>query len=64
MTRFAAAFAKPRPAPIAFITAGDGDTAAERIAPTLDKDKIIIIDCSGRGDKDVFTVADALGVEL
>ena len=38
--------------------------AAERIAPTLGKDKIIIVNCSGRGDKDIFTVADALGVEL
>ena len=38
--------------------------AAERIAPTLDKDKIIIVNCSGRGDKDINTVADALGVEL
>ena len=28
MTRFAAAFAKPHPALVAFITAGDGDTAA------------------------------------
>ncbi|MBB6424469.1 tryptophan synthase subunit beta [Sphingopyxis sp. JAI128] len=38
--------------------------AAERIAPTLGKDKIIIVNCSGRGDKDIFTVADALGVRL
>ncbi len=38
--------------------------AAERIAPTLGKDKIIIVNCSGRGDKDIFAVADALGVEL
>ena len=38
--------------------------AAERIAPTLGKDKVIIVNCSGRGDKDIFTVADALGVAL
>ncbi len=38
--------------------------AAERIAPTLGKDKIIIINCSGRGDKDLATVADALGMTL
>ena len=38
--------------------------AAERIAPTLGRDKIIIVNCSGRGDKDIFTVADALGVKL
>ena len=38
--------------------------AAERIAPTMSKDKIIIVNLSGRGDKDIFTVADALGVKL
>ena len=38
--------------------------AAERLAPTLGKDKIVIVNCSGRGDKDIFTVADALGVKL
>ncbi|PKQ00665.1 MAG: tryptophan synthase subunit beta [Alphaproteobacteria bacterium HGW-Alphaproteobacteria-13] len=38
--------------------------AAERIAPTLGKDKVIIVNLSGRGDKDIFTVADALGVKL
>jgi tryptophan synthase beta chain len=38
--------------------------AAERIAPTMDKDKIIVVNLSGRGDKDIFTVAKALGVEL
>ena len=38
--------------------------AAERIAPTLGRDKVIIVNCSGRGDKDIFTVADHLGVEL
>ncbi len=38
--------------------------AAERIAPTMGKDKIIIVNCSGRGDKDIFTVAEALGAEM
>src|SRR3546814_1973628 len=28
--------------------------AAERLAPKMDKDKIIIVNCSGRGDKDIF----------
>ena len=27
-------------------------------------DEIIVVNLSGRGDKDIFTVADALGVEL
>ncbi|HEX7821554.1 MAG TPA: tryptophan synthase subunit beta [Sphingobium sp.] len=36
----------------------------ERIAPALGKDKIVIVSLSGRGDKDIFSVAQALGVEL
>ncbi len=35
-----------------------------KIAPAMDKHKIIIMNMCGRGDKDVFTVAKALGVEL
>ncbi len=35
-----------------------------KIAPEMDKDKIIIMNMCGRGDKDVFTVAKALGVDL
>ncbi len=35
-----------------------------KIAPTMSKDKIIIMNMCGRGDKDVFTVAEALGVAL
>ncbi len=35
-----------------------------KIAPKLDKNNIIIMNLCGRGDKDVFTVADALGVKL
>jgi tryptophan synthase beta chain len=38
--------------------------AAERIVPAMDKDKIVVVNLSGRGDKDIFTVAKALGVEL
>jgi tryptophan synthase beta chain len=33
-------------------------------APTMPKDAIIIVNLCGRGDKDIFTVADALGVKL
>jgi tryptophan synthase beta chain len=33
-------------------------------APTMSKDKIIVVNLCGRGDKDIFTVADALGVKL
>jgi len=34
---------------------------AIKLAPTLDKDKIIIINLSGRGDKDLFILADEFG---
>lgn len=33
---------------------------AEKLAPTLSKDKIIILNLSGRGDKDINTVAEIL----
>ncbi len=35
-----------------------------RYAPTLPADHLIVMNMCGRGDKDVFSVADALGVEL
>jgi tryptophan synthase beta chain len=35
-----------------------------RIAPTMSKDKLIVVCLSGRGDKDVFTVASVLGKKL
>lgn len=35
--------------------------AAMRIAPGMERDRIILLNLSGRGDKDIFTVADALG---
>jgi tryptophan synthase beta chain len=35
-----------------------------RIAPERDKDHIIVMNLCGRGDKDVFTVAEHLGVAL
>jgi tryptophan synthase beta chain len=35
-----------------------------KIAPQMDRDQNIIMNLCGRGDKDVFTVAEALGVEL
>ena len=36
----------------------------EKIAPGLPQDHIILMNMCGRGDKDIFTVADALGVSL
>ena len=35
-----------------------------KYAPTLDKNHIIVMNMCGRGDKDVFTVAESLGVKL
>ena len=35
-----------------------------KLAPTLPKDAIILVNLSGRGDKDIFTVAEHLGVRL
>jgi tryptophan synthase beta chain len=35
-----------------------------KLAPTLGKDQIVIVNLSGRGDKDMQTVARALGVSL
>jgi tryptophan synthase beta chain len=35
-----------------------------RLAPTLPADHLLVMNMCGRGDKDVFTVADALGVTL
>jgi tryptophan synthase beta chain len=36
-----------------------GDVACE-----IGKDGVVIMNLCGRGDKDVFTIADALGVKL
>jgi len=37
---------------------------AAKIAPTMDKDKILLVNLSGRGDKDINTVAKLSGIEL
>lgn len=37
---------------------------AIKLAPTLPADQIILINVSGRGDKDIFTIADQLGVRI
>ena len=35
-----------------------------KLAPTLPKDHLMVVNICGRGDKDIFTVAAALGVKL
>lgn len=37
---------------------------AAKLAPTMDKDKIIIVNLSGRGDKDILTVAAMDGITV
>ena len=38
--------------------------AVRKVAPTMGKDETIVMNLCGRGDKDIFTVAEALGVEI
>jgi tryptophan synthase beta chain len=35
-----------------------------KLAPTMGKEQIILMNLCGRGDKDIFTVAEHLGVKL
>jgi len=37
---------------------------AMKIAPTMDRDRILLVNLSGRGDKDMHTVSKASGIEL
>jgi tryptophan synthase beta chain len=37
---------------------------AAQLAPTLPKDKLLLVNLSGRGDKDMHTVAKRSGIEL
>lgn len=38
--------------------------ALPKLAGDYDRDQIILVNVSGRGDKDIFTVADKLGVQI
>ena len=37
---------------------------AVKLAATMDKDKMLVINVSGRGDKDIHTIATLDGIEL
>jgi tryptophan synthase beta chain len=37
---------------------------AAKLAPTLSKDKVLLVNLSGRGDKDMHTVAEKAGIQL
>ena len=39
-------------------------SAVARMAPQRSRSDIILMNLCGRGDKDIFTVADALGFEM
>jgi len=38
--------------------------AVTKVAPTMPEDSIIVANLCGRGDKDIFTVAEALGTQI
>ena len=38
--------------------------ALPELTAQMDSDRLLVVNVSGRGDKDIFTVADALGVSL
>ena len=35
-----------------------------KLAPTLPKDKVLLVNLSGRGDKDMHTVAERSGIQF
>ena len=37
---------------------------AAKLAPTLDRDKLLLVNLSGRGDKDMHTVAEKSGIQF
>jgi tryptophan synthase beta chain len=37
---------------------------AAKLAPTLDRDRILLVNLSGRGDKDIHTVAERSGIRV
>ena len=41
-----------------------GIAYVKKVAPTMSKDNSIVVNVSGRGDKDINTIAKELGIEL
>ena len=35
-----------------------------KIAPKMKSDKVVVMNMCGRGDKDIFTVAEALNIKI
>ncbi len=63
MTRLSSAIAKGHPAIACFIAGGDKNAVA-KVAPTISNNAIIATNICGHGDKNIFTVAEALGEEI
>ena len=64
-------FDEPQPAletaPVAEVAALESSHAlayAAKLAPTLPKDKVLLVNLSGRGDKDMHTVAERSGIQF
>ena len=47
-----------------YTAAGDALAHAARLAKTLPQDKVILVNLSGRGDKDMHTVAEKSGIQF
>ena len=58
-----------RPALLTYIVSGDPNKQKtfeilKKIAPKMSSDKVIVMNMCGRGDKDIFTVADTLNIKI
>ena len=49
---------------IAALESSHAIAAAMRVAPTLSRRSVVLVNLSGRGDKDMETVAEYLGIKL
>ena len=58
--RLSNAFAKPHPA----LEPSHAIAAVAKRAKEMPKDSVILANLCGRGDKDIFTVAERLGVKM
>ena len=59
-TRFEELKAEGRPA----LEPSHALAQVRKMAPALPKDHLLVMNMCGRGDKDVFTVAAALGMDI
>lgn len=50
--------------PVPAIESAHAIAYAKKLAPTMEKDQILVVTVSGRGDKDVAAIARYKGVEI